>query len=29
MHRIMDPVMPILSTLGYWAIMLGTVGGPG
>ena len=25
----MDPILPILSSLGYWAIILGTFGGPG
>ena len=29
MPRIMDPILPILSILGYWAIILGTLGGPG
>ena len=27
--KIMDTILPLLSTLGYWAIMLGTFGGPG
>ena len=25
----MDPILPILSLLGYWAIILGSFGGPG
>ena len=25
----MDPILPILSMLGYWAIILGSFGGPG
>ena len=29
MPKIMDPVLPILSILGYGAILLGTFGGPG
>ena len=29
MANIMDPVLPILSILGYWAIILGSSGGPG
>ena len=29
MAKIMDPVLSILSILGYWAIILGTFGGPG
>ena len=27
--KTMDPVLPILSLLGYWAITSGTLGGPG
>ena len=29
MAKIMDPILPILSILGYWAIVLGSFGGPG
>ena len=29
MAKIMDPVLPLLSFLGYWAIILGSFGGPG
>ena len=29
MAKIMDPVLPILSILGYRAIILGSFGGPG
>ena len=29
MAKIMDPVLPILSSLGYWSIIWGTFGGPG
>ena len=29
MPKIMEPILPILSILGYWAILLGTFGGPG
>ena len=29
MAKIMDPILSILSILGYWAIILGTLGGPG
>ena len=29
MAKIMDPILPILSMLGYWAIILGYFGGPG
>ena len=29
MAKIMDPIVPILSILGYWAIILGPSGGPG
>ena len=29
MPKIMDPVLPKLSIVGYWAIILGTFGGPG
>ena len=29
MGKIMDPILPILSILGYWAIILGSFGGPG
>ena len=29
MPIIMDQHLPVLSILGYWAILLGTVGGPG
>ena len=29
MAKIMDPILPILSVLGYWAIILGSFGGPG
>ena len=29
MAKIMDPILPILSILGYWAIILGSFGGPG
>ena len=25
----MHPVLPVLSILGYWAIILGSLGGPG
>ena len=28
MAKIMDPILPILSILGYWAIILGSFGGP-
>ena len=29
MAKIMDPMLPILSILGYWSIILGSFGGPG
>ena len=29
MAKTLDPKLPILSNLGYWAIALGTLGGPG
>ena len=29
MAKIMDPILPILSILEYWAIILGLFGGPG
>ena len=29
MAKIMDPILPILSVLGCWAIILGSFGGPG
>ena len=29
MSKTMDPILPILSVFGYWAILLGTFGGPG
>ena len=29
MAKIMDPILPILSILGYWAIILGSFGSPG
>ena len=29
MAKIMDPILPLLSILGYWAIILGSFGGPG
>ena len=29
MAKIMDPILPIFSILGYWAIILGSFGGPG
>ena len=29
MAKIMDPVLPILSILGYWSIILGSFGGLG
>ena len=29
MAKAMDPILPILSLLGYWAIILGSFGGPG
>ena len=29
MAKIMDPILPILSILGYWSIILGSFGGPG
>ena len=29
MAKTMDPILPILSILGYWAIILGSFGGPG
>ena len=29
MAKIVDPILPILFVLGYWAIILGTFGGPG
>ena len=29
MAKIMDPILPILAILGYWAIILGSFGGPG
>ena len=29
MAKIMDPILPILFVLGYWAIILGSFGGPG
>ena len=29
MAKIMDPILPILSILGYWAIIFGSFGGPG
>ena len=28
MAKIMDPILPILSSLGYWAIIWGSFGGP-
>ena len=27
--KIVDPILPMLSILGYWAIILGSFGGPG
>ena len=27
--KIMDPILPVLRTLGYWAIILGSFAGPG
>ena len=29
MPKMMAPVLPILSIFGFWAVVLGTVGGPG
>ena len=29
MAKIMDPILPLLSILGYWSIVLGSFGGPG
>ena len=29
MAKIMDPILPILCILGYWAMILGSFGGPG
>ena len=29
MAKTMDPILPILSLWGYWAIILGSLGGPG
>ena len=29
MPKIMDPILPIVSVLGYWAIIMGSFGGPG
>ena len=29
MAKIMDPILPIVSILGYWAILLGSFGGLG
>ena len=29
MANIMDPILPIVSILGYWAIILGSFGAPG
>ena len=29
MAEIMDPILPILSILKYWAMILGSFGGPG
>ena len=29
MANIVDPILPILSILAYWAIVLGSFGGPG
>ena len=29
MAKIMDPTLPLLSVLGFWAIILGYFGGPG
>ena len=29
MAKIIDPILPVLSILGYWAIILGSFGGPG
>ena len=29
MAKTIDPILPILSMLGYWAIVLGSFGGPG
>ena len=29
MAKIIDPILPILSLLGYWAIILGSFGGLG
>ena len=29
MAKIMDPTLPLLSILGYWAIVLSSFGGPG
>ena len=29
MAKRMDPILPVLSILGYWAIILGSFGGPG
>ena len=29
MAKILDPMLPILSILEYWAIILGFFGGPG
>ena len=29
MAKMMDPILPVLSMLEYWAIILGSFGGPG
>ena len=29
MAKIMDPILSLLCILGYWAIVLGSFGGPG
>ena len=29
MAKIMDPILPILTVLGFWAIFGGSLGGPG
>ena len=29
MAKIMDPIMAVVSILGYWSIILGSFGGPG
>ena len=29
MPKILEPILPILSILGYWAVILGTFEGPG